>query len=182
MYESDTIMQWAQFQPTITVIVLGQQDLLGNKLMRDRDIYTHWAQSAIKELVEAGRKFRNTTEDKLEYDYRMRWEHRFLLATPRCLMERVSHMQLWEYDRLKTAATEAMVQKRKDFYMDNIIVFRLQVTVVEDIRKAVSKLLCLRCRASYSSYGMPVKHFEQGGCDDPRGASLLMDRRQGESP
>ena len=173
--EKETVRQWAQFRPTITVIVLGQQDLIKLKLMRDGRVYAHWAQGTIKELVEEGREF---TEDKMEYDYRMRWGHWFLLATPKCLMESMSQIQPGEYDKIKTAATDAMLKKREEFYEENVIVFKVGVNIVENIREAVSKLLCLRCRNNYSNYGTPVKCFGLGGCDDPKGESLLMDMSQ----
>ena len=176
--EKEIMRRWAQFRPTITVIVLGQQDLIKLKLMRDGRVYTHWTQGVMQEWVEEGRE---VTEDKMEYDYRMKWGHWFLLATPKCLMENMSQIQPGEYDRIRTTAAEAMLQKRKEFYEENVIVFKVGRNIVEHIREAVSKLLCLGCRGNYSRYGIHVEWFELGGCDDPRGASMLRDRQEEET-
>ena len=102
------------------------------------------------------------------------------MATPKYLMENMSQIQPGEYDKIKTAATDAMLKKREEFYEENVIAFKVGRNIVEDIREAVSKLLCLRCRSNYSNYGTPVKCFELGGCDDPRGASMLRDKQEEE--
>ena len=168
--EKETVRQWAQFRPTITVIVLGQQDLIQLKLMRDGRVYAHWAQGIMEEWVEKGRE---VTEDKMEYDYRMKWGHWFLLATPKYLMENMRQIQPGEYDRVRTAVEEAILQKRKEFHEGNVIVFKVGRNIVEHIREAVSKLLCHRCRTNYNRFGVRVGWFEYGGCDDTRGEEWI---------
>ena len=60
--------------------------------------------------------------------------------------------------------------------------FKVGVNIVADIREAISKLLCLRCKSRIESYGTPVKCFGLGGCDDPKGESLLVEMSKRESP
>ena len=168
--EKEIMKQWVQFKPTITTIVMGQQDLMKLESFRDADVFTQWAIAGIEELVETGRRY---AEDKTEYDHRMKWGHWFLLATPKYLTENMRQRQPGEYNRIRTAVEEAMIEKRKEFHEKNVIVFKAGRNIVEHIREAVSKLVCHRCRSNYNRYGVRVGWFEFGGCDDSIGEEWI---------
>ena len=178
LLSEETITQWVQFRPDVTVLVFGQKDIVELKLFRCSVVYTHWAQGDIEELVKKGREF---AEDKQEYDLRMKEGHWFLFAAPKCLMEDVEGITASDYEEIKTKHTAMMVQRREEFHADRIITFKVGVDIVEDIRGAVAKLLCLRCGTEYDTFGTPVRCFEMGGCDDPSGESLLRAIRERES-
>ena len=168
--EEEIMAQWVQFRPTITVIVLGQQDVIHLNLMRDGGVFVHRIQNDLKDWVEKGR---GIIENKMEHDYRMTWGHWFLLATPRHLMEDIGQMTLGRYNRIRTTMEDAMIEKRDEFHEQRVIVFRAGRNVVKNIRKYVSKLLCHRCRTNYNRYGVQVGWFEYGGCDDAVGEEWI---------
>ena len=62
--------------------------------------------------------------------------------------------------------TQRLVEKRKDFYMENIFVMKTGTDLANDIRQAVAKLLCTRCRLNYASWNLFTQYFNQAGCDD----------------
>ena len=174
--EEETMKQWIQFKPTITTIVMGQQDLIRFK---DATVFTKWAICGIEELVEVGRKY---AEDKTEYDYRMKWGHWFLLTTPKYLRENRGQVQPEEYERIRTAAAKTMLENRDEFHDINVIVFEAGRDIVAGIREAISKLLCIRCKNRIERFGTPVECMEMGGCDDPEGEFLVveMSKRTGQ--
>ena len=178
LLSEETITQWVQFRPDITVLVLGQKEIVDLKLFRCSVVYIQWTQGDIKELVERGREF---AEDKQEYDLRMKEGHWFLFATPKCLMEDVEGMTASMYQDIKLKHTAMMIQKRKEFHANRIITFKVGEDLIVDMGRAISKLLCFRCNAELDTFGTPVRCFEMGGCDDPSGESLLRAIRERES-
>ena len=74
--------------------------------------------------------------------------------------------------------TEQLIERRKEFYRENIFIMTRGCDIALNIRKAVSKLLCTMCRMNYRNYNLYVKYFDIAGCDDPRGASSLIDKFQ----
>ena len=168
--EEEIMTQWVQFRPTITVIVLGQQDVIHLNLMRDGEVFANWIKNDLKDWKE---KAREIIEDKSEYDYRMNWGHWFLLATPRYLMQDVGQMTIGRYDIIRRKVEDAMIEKRDEFHEQRVLVFRAGRNIVRNVRKYVSKLLCHRCRTNYNRYGVQVGWFEYGGCDDAVGEEWI---------
>ena len=173
-----TVSQWVQCRPDITVLVLGQQDIVKYKLFRCPTVYAQWAKGDIEELVD---KARELVEDKEEFDLRMKEGHWFLFATPKCLMEDVEGLSASEYQDIKLKHTAMMIQKREEFHASRIITFKVGEDIIVDMGRAISKLLCFRCSSELDTFGTPVRCFEMGGCDDPKGASLLRAIRERES-
>ena len=173
-----TVSQWVQCKPDITVLVVGQQDIVKYKLFRCPTVYADWAKGDIEELVE---KARELVEDKEEFDLRMKEGHWFLFATPKCLMEDVEGLSASEYQDIKLKHTAMMIQKREEFHASRIITFKVGEDIIVDMGRAISKLLCFRCSSELDTFGTPVRCFEMGGCDDPKGASLLRAIRERES-
>ena len=178
LLSKETVTQWVQFRPDVTVLVLGQKDIVDLKMMRCSVVYTHWAKGDIQELMEKGREL---AEDKQEYDHRMKEGHWFLFATPKCLMEDVEGMTASMYQDIKLKHTAMMIQKREEFHANRIITFKVGEDLIVDMGRAISKLLCFRCSAELDTFGTPVRCFEMGGCDDPSGESLLRAIRERES-
>ena len=173
-----TVSQWVQCRPDITVLVLGQQDIVKYELFRCPTVYAQWAKGDIEELVEKARKLQ---EDKEDFDRRMKEGHWFLFATPKCLMEDVEGMTASMYQDIKLKHTAMMIQKREEFHANRIITFKVGEDLIVDMGRAISKLLCFRCSSELDTFGTPVRCFEMGGCDDPSGESLLRAIRERES-
>ena len=173
-----TVSQWVQCKPDITVLVVGQQDIVKYELFRCPTVYAEWAKGDIEELVE---KARELQEDKEDFDLRMKEGHWFLFATPKCLMEDVEGITASQYQDIKLKHTAMMIQKREEFHASRIITFKVGEDLIVDMGRAISKLLCFRCSSELDTFGTPVRCFEMGGCDDPKGESLLRAIRERES-
>ena len=178
LLSKETVTEWVQAKPDITVLVIGQQDIVNLKMFRCPVVYTHWAKGDIEELMEKGREL---VEDKQEYDHRMKEGHWFLFATPKCLMEDVEGITASQYQDIKLKHTAMMIQKREEFHASRIITFKVGEDLIVDMGRAISKLLCFRCSSELDTFGTPVRCFEMGGCDDPKGESLLRAIRERES-
>ena len=168
--EEEILTQWVQFRPTVTVIVLGQQDVIHLNLDRYGEVFVNRIKNDLKDWKE---KAREITEDKDEHDYRMLWGHWFLLATPRYLMQDLEQMTVERYDRIRRTVEDKMTEKRDEFHEQRVLVFRAGWNIVRNIRKYVSKLLCQNCRTDYNKFTVRVGWFEYGGCDDAVGEEWI---------
>ena len=173
-----TVAQWVQCRPDITVLVLGQQDIVKYEPFRCPNVYAEWAKGDIEELVE---KARELQEDRDDFDRRMKEGHWFLFATPRSLMQDVQEITASQYQDIKLKHTAMMIQRREEFHANRIITFKVGEDLIVDMGRAISKLLCFRCSSELDTFGTPVRCFEMGGCDDPSGESLLRAIRERES-
>ena len=176
---TETLRHWVEFRPHTTIVTLGQRDIVQNYQVREGDTFVMAALRALREFVNQGRRETSSAEELAEYDYRVNNNHCFVLSTPRNLVDAVEGIMPWKYDNIQEAVTEEMVNRRGDFYRENVFIMTAGQDLVLSIRRAIMKTLCNMCRLHYREYNLSVKYWDIGGCDDPSGASSLRDRLEG---
>ena len=106
----------------------------------------------------------------------MKWNHCFVLSTPANLIKEVKGYKPWQYDKDQKGVMEEMVERRKEFFLENIFVMTPGRDLVCSIGEAINKILCIHCGLNYRHFNLFVKNFDTAGCDDPEGATALRER------
>ena len=176
---TETLRHWVDFRPHVTIITLGQRDIVQNYQVREGDAFVMTALTALRDFIGQGRRELSSTEELAEYEYRIQNNHCFVLSTPRNLEEAAEGLMPWKYENIQVKVTEEMVTRRGEFYRENVFIMTAGQDLVFSIRKAIMKTLCTMCRLHYREYNLSVKYWDIGGCDDPSGASSLRDRLEG---
>ena len=178
-FHRETVRQWAEYKPHVTIITLGQRDIVQNAQVREGDTFVMAALGALREFISQGRREISSEEELAEYNHRVNFNHCFVLSTPRDLVDAVEGIRPWKYDNIQEVVTEEMVNRRGDFYRQNVFIMTAGQDLVLSIRRAIMKTLCIMCRLYYREYNLSVKYWDIGGCDDPNGASSLQDKFEG---
>ena len=174
--QQEAIMRWVESEPQVTMITLGQIDLLNIRKMRQGREFVETVKSTIRDLIQEGKNYIQSRDGLIEYEYRMMFGHKFILATPRRLEKIVVQLKVHEYENIKGDVTKALIDSRKDLFTENILVVETGVDLAGEIRRSVAKLICTRCQPNYIFWNIYAKYFNHAGCDDPRGASMLKDK------
>ena len=130
----------------------------------------------IRDLIQEGKNYIHSRDALIEYEHRMMFGHKFILATPRRLERIVAQLKVHEYEAIRGDVTKSLIDKRKDLYSQNVLVVETGVDLAGEIRRSVAKLICTRCQLNYTFWNIYAKYFNHAGCDDPRGASMLRDK------